>query len=114
MSDVKDNKTKQKKIRPALLPENEENQMISLATQLAKQKLMDGTASNQLIIHYLNLATTKHELEKEKLEEENKLLRAKTESIKSQKEIDESYNKVIAALKEYSGNGDDEDYEDEY
>lgn len=97
-----------KKKRPALNPENEENQMIALATNLAKQKLIDGTASSQLICHYLNLSTTKAKLEKEKLVEENKLLKAKTESIQTQKDIDESYKKVIQALKDYSGVDSDE------
>lgn len=112
-SKTKDSNSKSKhNMRPALSPENEENQLISLATNLAKQRLLDGTASNQLICQCLSLGTTKSRLEKEKLEEENKLLKAKTEAIQSQKSIDESYKKVIMALKEYSGNASyDDDYE---
>lgn len=91
------------KLRPALSPENEENQLISLANNLAKQRIMDGTASDSLLIQFIKAGTTKAMLEKEKLEEENKLLKAKTEMIQSQKDVDESYKKVLAALKEYSG-----------
>lgn len=101
----------EKKIRPALSPENEENQLIAMANNLAKQRILDGTASDSLIIQFVKAGTVKARLENERLEEENKLLRAKTESIKSQKEVDESYKKVIAALKEYSGVAT---YEDEY
>lgn len=97
------------KMRPALTPEARENQMISLAVDLAEQQLRDGTASSQVITHYLKLGTTKEKLEKEKLEEENKLLRAKTENLKSQKDMAEVYANAILAMKEYSGAGSDVD-----
>lgn len=97
-----DNKTKR---RPALTPEARENQLISLATNLAEQQLMDGTASSQVITHYLKLGTAKSQLELEKLKRENELLRAKTESIESAKRVEELYAKAIDAIKLYSGNG---------
>ena len=96
------NKTRQ---RPALTPEARENQLISLATNLAEQQLMDGTASSQVITHYLKLGTAKSQLELEKLKRENELLRAKTESIESAKRVEELYAKAIDAIKLYSGNG---------
>ena len=46
-------------IRPASSPEARENQMISLAIDLAEQQLRDGTASSQVITHYLKLGSTK-------------------------------------------------------
>ena len=67
-----------KKMRPALTPEARENQLISLAVDLAEEQLRDKTASSQVITHFLKLGTTKAELEKEKLAKENELLRAKT------------------------------------
>lgn len=93
---------------PALDPESRENQMISLAINLAEQKLRDGTASNQLIVHYLRLGSTKERLEKEKLERENELLKAKTESIESQERSDKLYADAIIAIRHYSGNYEDE------
>ena len=48
-----------KKMRPALTPEARENQMIALAVDLAEQQLRDGTASSQVITHYLKLGSTK-------------------------------------------------------
>ena len=56
-----------RKIRPALSPEARENQLIDLAVNLAEQQLLDGTASSQVITHFLKLGTTRAELEKEKL-----------------------------------------------
>lgn len=103
-----------KKMRPALTPEARENQMISLAVDLAEQQLRDGTASSQVITHFLKLATVKEKLEREKLEEENRLLRAKTKAIDSAEETKARYEEAIRAIRIYSGEttGDDED--DEY
>lgn len=97
-------------MKPPLSPEAEENQMIALATNLAKQKLLDGTASSQLIVHYLKLADQKTQLEREKLRRENQLLEAKTDAIHSAKRDEELYAEVLDALKKYSGNGDPDDY----
>lgn len=101
-----------RKIRPALTPEARENQMISLAVDLAEKQLMEGTASSQVITHYLKLGSTKERLEKEKLEEENKLLKARTEALQSAKRVEELYSDAIAAMKRYSGNcrGDEDEY----
>ena len=103
---------KTRKIRPALTPEAREEQLISLATNLAEQQLIDGTASSQEITHYLKQGSTKERLEKEKLEEENKLLKARTEALQSAKRVEELYSDAIAAMKRYSGNGRGD--EDEY
>lgn len=92
-----------KSVRPATSPEARENQMISLAVDLAEQQLMDGTASSQVITHYLKLGTTRARLEKEKLERENELLRAKTKAIESAERVEELYSNAIAAMKRYSG-----------
>ena len=103
-----------REMRPALTPEARENQLIYLATDLAEKQLREGTASSQVITHYLKLGSTKEKLEREKLEEENKLLRAKTENLQSQKNVEEAYLKAINAMKRYSGNGDIDDGIDEY
>lgn len=99
-----------RKSRPALTPEARENQMISLAVDLAEQQLRDGTASSQVITHFLKLATAKERLEREKLEQENKLLIAKTEALQSQKHIEELYANAINAMRNYSGQGEPDDY----
>lgn len=100
----------QRKIRPAISPEARENQMIALAVDLAEKQLMEGTASSQVITHFLKLGTTKAELEREKLASENELLRAKTEAIQSAKKVEELYANAISAMKIYSGQGDSDEY----
>lgn len=103
-----------KKLRPALTPEGRENQLISLATDLAAKQLMEGTASSQVITHFLKLGTTMAKLEKEKLQKENELLRAKTEAIESGKKMEEMYTEVVNAMKKYRGIEEEEEFEDGY
>ena len=98
-----------RKSRPASTPEARENQLISLAVDLAEQQLRDGTASSQVISHYLKLGSTKASLEKEKLERENELLRAKTENLESAKRIEELYKDALNAMQRYSGMGGQDD-----
>lgn len=100
-------------------PEARESQLISLVFDLAERKIRDGTASSQVMTHFLKLGTIHAELEKEKLVHENELLRAKTEAIKSQQRMDEMYANALAAMRSYSGNddsgensNDDEEYDD--
>ena len=112
MARVKENSSK-KKIRPALSPESRENQLISLAVDLAEKQLLEGTASSQVITHFLKLGTTKAELEKEKLRNETKLMQAKTENLESAKNIEAMYKEAIDAMRDYSGQSRMDD-EDEY
>lgn len=97
--------------RPALSPEARENQMIALAVDLAEKQLMDGTASSQVITHYLKLGSTKERLEMEILEKQKDLMVAKTEALQSAKRIEELYKDAISAFREYNGQGvrDEED-----
>lgn len=97
-----------KKMRPALTPEARENQLISLAVDLAEQQLRDGTASAQVITHYLKLGATTARLEKEKLEKENQLLAAKTKALESAERTEELYANAINAMRSYGGYDNDQ------
>lgn len=97
-----------KRTRPATSLEARENQMISLAVDLAEQQLRDGTASAQVITHYLKLGATTARLEKEKLERENELLKAKTKALESAERVEELYANAINAMKMYGGYNDEE------
>ena len=97
--------------RPALSPEARENQLISLAVDLAKQQLRDGTASAQVITHFLKLGTTRAELEKEKLKLENEKTKAQTMQIQSVDETRKIAEDAIKAMRNYQGFGDPDEYE---
>ena len=93
-----------KTTRPALTPEARENQLIALAVDLAEKQLIEGTASSQVICHYLKLGSTREKIEKELLEKQKVMLDAKTESLQSSKRIEELYQNALDAMKNYNGN----------
>ena len=101
-------------IRPALTPESREKQMISLAVDLAEKQLLDGTASSQVITHYLKLGTMKEQLEIKRIEQEIELQKAKTKALDNADEIKQLYKNALDAMRMYSGYGgsSDEDEED--
>lgn len=99
-----------RKMRPALSPEARENQLVSLAVDLAEKQLRDGTASSQVITHYLKLGSTKERIEKEILEKQKELIEAKTQSLQSAQRIEELYKNALDAMRNYSGQGDPDDY----
>ncbi len=96
-----------RKIRPALTPEARENQMIALAVDLAERQLLEGTASAQVITHYLKLGSTKEKIEKDILERQKELIEAKTQSLQSAKRIEELYENALNAMKHYGGQTDE-------
>lgn len=97
-----------RELRPALNPDAREQQMISLAVDCAEKQLLEGTASSQIIVHYLKLATKKERIENEIREEQKKLIEAKTENLQSAKRVEELYQKAMDAMSVYTGhtNGD--------
>jgi len=96
-------------MRPALTPEARENQLISLAVDLAEKQLREGTASSQVITHYLKLGSTKERIEKEILEKQKDLIDAKTQNLKSMERQEQMYAEALKAFRGYSGHGDEED-----
>ena len=101
-----------KKMRPPLTPEAEENQMISLAVDCARKQMLDGTASAQVITHYLKLGTMQAKLELEKQRAELELAKAKAKSIENSGTSEKIYEEALKAFRGYSGQGvvrEDED-----
>lgn len=96
----------------ATTPDGREDQLIALAVDLAEQQLRDGTASAQVITHYLKLGSSKERLEKEMLKEQVKLINAKTEALASAKRVEELYSQALSAMRDYNGksDGDNDEY----
>ena len=99
--------SQKRRIRPGLTPESRENQLISLAIDLAEKQLIEGTASAQVITHYLKLGSTKERIEKEILERQKELLEAKTQALQSAQRVEELYANALDAMRTYSGTKDD-------
>lgn len=97
---------------PPTSPQAGENRNISLAVKLAEQQLRDGSASSQVVTHYLKAASARDALEMKRLELENRLAEAKIEQIQSAQRLEELYEGAINAMREYRGD-DVAEYEGE-
>ena len=103
--------SKKTRRKPATTPEENENECISLAYDLVKKRLRNGTATSQETTHFLKAGSRKYQLEIEELKRKNDLLVAKVESLESQKRVEDLYANALAAMKTYSGRENEDEYE---
>lgn len=97
------NEVPERRRPPATTPEARENQMIALAVGLAEKQILAGTASSQVISHYLKLGSSREKLEQERITQENELLKIKQEAMASQKRVEELYRSALDAMRSYAG-----------
>ena len=97
-----------RKTKPARTPEVKEKQMINLAVDLAEKQLRDGTASSAVITHYLKLASSREQIEREMMINQSKLVAAKADQIAFGKETEVTNQSVLEALKGYRSSEEDE------
>jgi hypothetical protein len=97
---------------PATTPEARENQLIAAAVDLAEKQILDGTASSQVISHFLKLGSSRERLEQERIERENELLAAKKEAMESAKRVEEMYGAALNAMRSYAGQEPLETFDD--
>lgn len=97
----------ERRLPPALTPEARESQLVSLAFDVIEQRLLDGTATSQETTAIIRLGTARAKLEREKLESEAKLARAKAEAIESNKRTEEMMEQALNAIKTYTGHQND-------
>ena len=101
-----------RKTKPAQSIEELEDKMYSMAYELSKQRMLNGTASSQEICYWLKAGSSRERLEREILERQKELTEAKTDNIRSSAHSEELYSRALEAMSRYSGNhGDDENYE---
>ena len=99
-----------RKLRPAISTEARENQLISLAVDLAERQLREGTASSQVITHYLKRGTTREKLEHEVKMKELELMTAKTKALENAEEVKVLYEQALKAMRNYAGYGEPDEY----
>ena len=106
--------SKSRRRKPATTPEGRENELVSSAIDLAETQILNGTASSQVITHFLKLGSTRERLEQQRLEHENELTRVRIEAIESQKRVEDLYMEALQAMRSYAGDVvvSDEDVED--
>lgn len=99
--------------RPALTEKGREDQLISLAVDLAEKQMIEGTASSQVVTHFLKLGSSREKLEQARLEGENQLLKAKIDAMAAGQRIEELYSAALNAMKDYQGQDPTEEDTDE-
>lgn len=98
---------------PARSPEEYEDRLVAMTMELAEKQIREGTATSQVMTHFLKAASERERLEREKLRRENDLLRARTEAMESAKRVEELYESALKAMRSYSGQPEQQDdYED--
>lgn len=97
--------------RPATTPEGRESQLVAKAYDLAERQIEEGTATAQVVVHFLRLGTQQAKLEQEKIKHENKLLEARADNLSSQANSEQLYKDAINAFRSYSGFGGSDESE---
>lgn len=96
------------KVKPALTPEGRENQLVSMAYDLAEKHLREGTATSQEICHFLRMGSPSARLEQENMRLKKEKMEAEIEQIHSQKRVEELYANALAAMRSYGIHSDEE------
>jgi hypothetical protein len=91
--------------RPATSPEFRENELAAAAYDLAEVQIREGTASSQVITHFLKMGSTRERLEQQRMEHEIELMEVKKEQLEGQKRVEELYVSALEAMRSYSGFG---------
>lgn len=90
---------------PARTPEARELELSSVAYDLAEEQMLAGTASSQVLTHFLRAGSMRERLEQQKMEHEIELMDVKKEQLEGQKRIEELYVSALEAMRSYSGMG---------
>ena len=113
MARRKSSEDERRRRKPATSPEARENELVSMAADLAEEQIVGGTASSQVITHFLKLGSSRERLEQERIKHENELLQVKKETMEGQARVEELYLSALDAMRSYSGStprgGDDDD-----
>lgn len=99
--------------RKATTTVERENQIIALAYDEAERQIRAGTASSQVITHFLKMGSERERLEKELVAEKSRLAAAKVGAIEAEERIEQLYVDAITAMRRYSGQDIIEDEPDD-
>lgn len=110
MANEKSLKPNPTKKPPAKTPDENEKRCISLAMEVAQKRMLDGTASSQIILHFLQLGSSTAQIEKEILKGQKDLIHSKIDKLKSEVKSEQLFAEAISAMRSYGGSlQEDED-----
>lgn len=101
------------KSKPARTPEARENQLISLAYDLAEERLRNGTASSAEVVQLMKWGSKQTRLEQELTETKMELMKAKKEALEASTRMEELFEDAMRQFRRYNGVfEEDETYEE--
>ena len=74
--------------------------------------MLDGTVSSQTLAHWLKLGSSRHRKEMQKMQADLDLAYAKIQQMEQSGQGDEKLERALKAFRNYSGQPDEDDYED--
>lgn len=89
----------------ARTPEAREAQLVALSYDLAEEQLLKGTASSQVMSHFLKIGSTREKIELQKIRQETMLVEAKVKDLANVEEMKVLYTEAMDAMRGYSGQG---------
>lgn len=91
--------------RPARTPEAREDQLADAAYDLAEDQIRSGTASSQVITHFLKAGSRREAMEQLKMTHEIELMEVKREQLRAETRREELFSEAIEAMRSYQGLG---------
>ncbi len=88
---------------PATTPFAREQQLASMSYDLAEKQIQDGTASSQVLTHFLKMGSSREVLEQERMRNEISLMNAKREHMQSMERQEELFAAALLAMTTYRG-----------
>lgn len=101
--------TTKKKQSPSMSAEAQEKKLVNAAYRLAEERILDGTASSQIISHFLAMGSPKHAEEVGLLRARRSHIEAQTKAIASGERDAEMFEDAINAMRRYQGGQDFEE-----
>lgn len=95
--------TRRTRRRPAATPEARELELSAAAYDLAEDQIHDGTASSQVITHFLKAGSMRERLEQQRMHHEIELMEVKKEQLASQARMEDLFTNAIQAFRGYAG-----------
>jgi len=92
----------------ARTPEAREQQLTALAYDLAETQLRKGTASSQVVSHFLKIGSTREKIELQKVKQETLLVEAKVKDLANVEELKKLYSEAMDAMRGYAGQAVDD------
>lgn len=96
-----------------LTDQGRESFLVNLALDIVEQQLLEGTASSQVLTHFLKLGTQKYKLENEKLKSDLEVAQAKIKDYENREDTKQLLETALDAFKSYVGLSSKE-VEDDY